>query len=149
MNLKHMKELRDFIAKLPPAACDMNTWIFVDGEQVPKKRAHACGTTACLGGWTELMANPNCNFNETDEDGCGRNQDAPAIKANEYLDLSADEEQTLFYEYPHGEPRSWKTWMLGRLDGIIRDKAILPYDEQKKGTAAKPANLGGPYGERK
>lgn len=136
MNIQRIKKLRDFIAKLPPKACNMDVWIqksWVDEEGQPvdaytgvrpitpiemQQHGFKCGTTACIGGWTEVMSKL--------EDPKSRKR-----AAGSYLQLTRIERKRLFYQYryPKRPTRgSWKAWMLRRLDGIIKTKKILPID---------------------
>jgi hypothetical protein len=144
MNIQRIKQLREFIAKLPAKACDMHVWIEPaqdeQGKIIPlqtqKKRGFSCGTAACLGGWTEIMASRK-GFNKywDHADPIIRRMTASRqaigdVTAKEYLGLDDMEDHYLFYCYPDDAPKGWKSWMLRRLDGIIRDGAIQHWAEQ-------------------
>lgn len=127
MNLKNVIKLRDFIRALPPQACDMDTWLYVPVPGTTyatmKRRGFSCGSAGCLGGWTELIANRRVH-NERFEQ--------PKISAADYLGLDGGEMHMLFYEYSDDPPRGWKTWMIRRLNGILRDGEVLPWEDQMK-----------------
>lgn len=142
MNLKRMQLLRNFIAELPPQACNMNVWISPgnkDGEPVPLKTSRAtgfeCGIAGCLGGWCDVMVNHKASFYANDEDGVLKH--AP-IDAGEWLDLNWNEQTYLFYQYPIRTNGTWRDWMLRRLDGVLRDEEVRPWSVQM-GKKRKPA----------
>lgn len=58
-------QLRDFLATLPPKRFDMNDWMDYPGwdwtekGEPPITTLHNCGTTACIGGWANVLFFPN------------------------------------------------------------------------------------------
>ncbi len=119
MNFERLKKVRDFIKKLPPKACDMTTWADIEYNEKTKteltfkemkKRGFRCGSAACIGGWTELLAK------------------APV---RTWLELDKDEYEELFMLFPYRD-KGWKGWMLKRLDGVLRDKKVRPWQQQMK-----------------
>lgn len=73
-----------------------------------KRRRFSCGSVGCFGGWTEVL----CDLNGSPS------------RAKDYLRLTAKETDLLFYDFPETPVRSWKKWMLERLDGVIKAKKI-------------------------
>ncbi len=135
MNIQRIQQLRNFIAKLPPAACDMDSWIICarddKGKVIPlrtsRRRGFTCGMAGCLGGWTQVMiATPRTRF---DEGGCLLCE----LSSADYFELEPAETAQLFYSFPQRDPKGgWKRWMLRRLDGVIRDGRIMHYRYQMR-----------------
>jgi hypothetical protein len=48
MNIRNLTKLKNFLETLEPARFDMRQWS--DGDLI-----HDCGTTGCIGGWTEAL----------------------------------------------------------------------------------------------
>lgn len=131
-----LTELRAFIAELPEVACDMDVIM-----QYPratsgfrnyiapidmKKNNFSCGTAGCFKGWAQVKAvlepsSPN-NY---------------SINAEDYLNLTFEEKELLFFTFPNKAPRTWKEWILTRLDTIIETGEIVN------------ANLGNNYDDDK
>jgi hypothetical protein len=99
--------------------------------KVQKKRGFQCGTAACLGGWTEIMASHEGFVSGSKYASRGIIID---VAAENYLGLTEAERGFLFISYPSTiEPKGWKRWMLKRLDGVIQDKEIRHYVDQMRG----------------
>lgn len=124
--IRRFTKLRDFIAKLPPKACDMDTWLELgkvekDGEEVeplPKEmeaNGFRCGTVGCIGGWTEVLISLQSKLHES---------------ASSWLQLKGYEADLLFYEYNSHPPTGFKNWMVRRLNNIIRDREIRNWEDQ-------------------
>lgn len=127
MNIKNFKALRAFISKLPANACNMNVVLRVplksnDGDPYTRlltyasikkmqKAGFACGTTGCFKGWSNVI--------ESIED----KKNINLCNAGRWLGLNVNQEENLFYTSP-GPKWLWKTWMLRRLDTIIRTKRV-------------------------
>lgn len=60
MNMKNVKKLRAFIAKLPDRAVHMPSYIELDkpNETIKQAASHTCGTRACIAGWACLALLP-------------------------------------------------------------------------------------------
>jgi hypothetical protein len=137
MNMKHMRLARAFMAQLPPKACNMRTWQEISDaalevfgyDDIPKYRAvfnfmktkkWHCGTVACIGGWIEFYANRTAPVGVF------------SISAQQYLGIDSHAANLLFYDYPEDPApfKTWKQWMLRRLDNIISDGEIRPWESQ-------------------
>ncbi len=115
MNIERIRELREFISKLPPEACDMGLWFRVSSKS-------PCGTIGCIGGWTNAMRlSKNIELEKVlEDDSVHSTKDA----AN-YLELNDVELDNLFYSCPN-DSLNWKSWILNRLDNIIQDNCVMP-----------------------
>lgn len=128
MNLIHMRKLRSLIADLPAAMCDMEHWskpywtptLIVDTGLVEPK--HPCGSICCLGGWAQYLAETDLDFMAMLAIRHGSvflPVTRGAFIAREYLGLSLNEADNLFYSFPDRPDGEWQSWMLARLDAMI------------------------------
>ena len=69
MNTERILKLRDFIAALPPERFNINSWADLttsgasgDVTVTVERLKHDCGTCACIGGWSQVLFNPNPKF---------------------------------------------------------------------------------------
>jgi hypothetical protein len=124
MRLERLRQVREFISKLPIAACDMTNWLNIavrwgaDGcrETVTlefmEQHGFQCGTVGCIAGWTSVVA-------------CQQHRDIDVERlcyqafAMEYLDLAHEEADCLFVHYPRLPEGQWKSYMVQRLDAIL------------------------------
>jgi hypothetical protein len=61
-------------------------------------------------------------------------EDEPYRTAQSILEIDQYEANALFYRWDQSDRGllTWKEWILKRLDGIIRDGEIKPWQEQMK-----------------
>jgi hypothetical protein len=58
LNRENIRKVRDVIARLSRARFDMQAWARdTDGDHFaePDQLLHQCGTSGCIGGWTEAL----------------------------------------------------------------------------------------------
>jgi hypothetical protein len=127
MNMKRLKELRDHLAQLPPAACDMGTWLRLeirDGKYVSfqymKENHFECGSVGCLAGWAVALQHKDDPYIRAE---FSRDIKQDAIK---WLEIDPYEAHCLFTHFPNNEPEvGWKAWMVARLDQILKRGGVI------------------------
>lgn len=118
MNIRRIKALRNFIAKLPPRAVYMPDYIACDrpSETIRQAASHTCGTRACIAGWAVLKFHKDRKAtirNGDFIDGAASSRRISYIAA-ELLCLDEDEAAMLFLGH-------WSTTTKGRYEMTKRD----------------------------
>jgi hypothetical protein len=93
MNRENIQKVRDHIASLPPERFDVSRFFGLGSDELPEDAETAkagqfvtnCGTTACVGGWTLAVLDPEHSI-----------FGAP-VRAAELLGIDRSEARELFY----------------------------------------------------
>ena len=91
MNRERILKVADFLEALPPERFDPDFWFKYQGPSIPNERTyvrdHPCGTAACIGGWTEILFDPEGNGD-----------------AEDLLGLTTEQADALFFDIVEHDP---------------------------------------------
>jgi len=137
MDMLRIKKLRDFIEKLPEAACVQTIWVGSYPTLGAKARVdlpsggHVCNTLGCLAGWAAILRRDE----ERHSIAALRDYNGmqAADEATEWLGLTRHEAQHLFQGHDGGGGmkddlefygRGWKDPMLRVLDELLQGDPV-------------------------